>query len=155
MPRRYFLAVSRRELEEFLSCQDKIADSAEDFAIILLIRKTKLHPSLKDDFIAFVDQVVKVSTTLLEGALELHNLAETSFEGAEANAVLEHIRGLGEEEWRADRMQRTLSKKIYSLEEEIDPLTIVFYDKMLHMLSRIANEAENTGDLLRNMIIGG
>jgi hypothetical protein len=31
----------------------------------------------------------------------------------------------------------------------------MFYDKMLQTLSRVANEAENTGDLLRAMILKG
>jgi predicted phosphate transport protein (TIGR00153 family) len=155
LPRRYFLPVGRDELENFLRCQDKIADSVQDFAVVLFIRKTRVHPELKDLFLEFVEQVLKVSNTLNEAAVELQNLAETSFGGAEATSVLDQIAGLGEQEWNADRMQRRLSRKIYSLEQELDPVTILFYDKMLHTLSRVANEAENTGDLLRAMILKG
>ncbi|KPJ74197.1 MAG: hypothetical protein AMK72_04820 [Planctomycetes bacterium SM23_25] len=155
LPRRYFLPVGRDELENFLRCQDKIADSVQDFAVVLFIRKTRVHPELKDLFLEFVEQVLKVSNTLNEAAVELQNLAETAFGGAEAASVLDQISGLGEQEWNADRMQRRLSRKIYSLEHELDPVTILFYDKMLHTLSRVANEAENTGDLLRAMILKG
>ena len=155
LPRRYFLPVDREELENFLHCQDQIADSAEDFAVILIIRDTKVHPSLKEDFFGFVDQVVHVSNMLAEAAVELQNLAETAFGGAEAKSVLERIGGLGEEEWKADRMQRRLCQKIYRLEDELDPTTILFYDKMIEALSQIANAAENTGDLLRSMILKG
>ena len=155
IPRRYFMPVDRDELENFLRCQDKIADSVEDFAIILLIRKTEMHPDLKDDFAEFVEQVLKVSNTLTAAATELQILAETSFGGAEATSVLDRIAGLGEQEWNADRMQRRLCRKIYSLEADLDPVTIMFYDKMLQALSRVANEAENTGDLLRTMIVKG
>lgn len=153
--RRYFLPVERDELETFLRCQDRIADSVEDLAVILLIRNTKIHPALAEDFQKFVDQIVAVGNMLLGAALELENLAETSFGGAEADSVLKCIGNLGEEEWKADRMQRELCRRIYSLEDELDPLTIVFYDKILMTLSRIANEAENTGDLLRVMIVKG
>lgn len=153
IPRRYLMPVSGRALESFLSLQDGIADGVEDFAVILLIRNTKLHPELKEGFFEFVDQVLSISNSLLQGAQELEHLAETSFDGAEARNVLESIRSLGEEEWRADRMQRSLSQKIYSLEDELDPLTIVFYDKMLETLGAIANDAENTGDRLRSMIM--
>ncbi|MGB2938111.1 MAG: TIGR00153 family protein [Phycisphaerae bacterium] len=155
LPRRYFLPVDREELEDFLHCQDQIADSAEDFAVILIIRETKIHPLLKEDFFGFVDQVVHVSNMLAEAAVELQNLAETSFGGAEAELVLKRIGGLGEEEWKADRMQRRLCQKIYHLEDELDPTTILFYDKMIEALSQIANAAENTGDLLRSMILKG
>jgi len=155
LPRRYFLPVGRDELENFLRCQDKIADSVEDFAVVLFIRKTEIHPDLKDDFLEFVGQIVKVSNTLTAAAVELQILAETAFGGAGATSVLEQIAGLGEQEWNADRMQRRLCRKIYSLESDLDPVTILFYDKMLHTLSRVANEAENTGDLLRAMILKG
>ena len=155
LPRRYFLPVGRDELENFLRCQDKIADSVEDFAVVLFIRKTEIHPDLKDDFLEFVGQIVKVSNTLTAAAVELQILAETAFGGAGATSVLEQIAGLGEQEWNADRMQRRLCRKIYSLESDLDPVTILFYDKMLHTLSCVANEAENTGDLLRAMILKG
>ncbi len=155
LPRRFFLPVEREDLEAFLHSQDKVADRAEDFAVILLIRKTKVHPELTEEFYGFVDQVAQVSQTLLEASEELVNLAEASFGGAEAETVLSHISGLGEQEWKADRMQRKLCQHIYSLEDQLDPITIMFYDKMLRALGSVANAAENAGEKLRMMIVKG
>jgi len=153
LPRRFFLPVDRSELESFLRCQDKIADYVEDFAVILTIRNTTIHPSLIDDFFAYVDQIFQVTGTLLTAAVEMQNLAEVSFGGAEARTVLDLLTGLGEEEWKADRMARKISRRIYRLENELDPITIIFYEKMIIALGSIANEAENAGDKLRNMLI--
>jgi len=153
LPRRYFMPVDRVDLERFISSQDNIADKAQDFAVILTLRKTKLHPHIMDKFFDFVDQIFQVTASLLTAAVELNNLAEASFSGAEAKTVLNLIKGLGEEEWKADRMARSLSKDIYSLEKELDPITIIFYEKMILALSAIANEAENAGDMLRLMIL--
>jgi len=153
MPRRYFMPVDRVDLEKFISNQDNIADKAQDFAIILTLRKTKLHPHIMDKFFAFVDQIFQVTGTLLTAAIELNNLAETSFSGSEAKIVLSLLKGLGEEEWKADRMARSLSKDVYNLEKELDPITIMFYEKMILTLGAIANAAENAGDMLRIMII--
>jgi predicted phosphate transport protein (TIGR00153 family) len=153
LPRRYFMPVDRVDLERFISSQDNIADKAQDFAVILTLRKTKLHPFIMDKFFDFVDQIFQVTATLLNAAVELNNLAEASFSGAEAKVVLNLIKGLGEEEWKADRMARSLSKDIYSLEKELDPITIIFYEKMILTLGAIANEAENAGDMLRLMIL--
>jgi predicted phosphate transport protein (TIGR00153 family) len=155
LPRRYFLPVSRDDLERFLHCQDSIADGAEDFAVILLIRNTRIHPKLVDEFVAFVGHVVLISQTLTAAAEELEALAESSFGGAEAKAVLERIGGLGEAEWKADRMQRKLSRHIYCLEDELDVVSILFYEKMLLALGAIANAADKTGDMLRTMIVKG
>jgi predicted phosphate transport protein (TIGR00153 family) len=153
LPRRYFMPVDRVDLEKFISSQDNIADKAQDFAVILTLRKTKLHPSVMDKFFGFVDQIFQVTGTLLNAAVELNNLAEASFSGAEAKVVLNLIKGLGEEEWKADRMARSLSKDVYKLEKELDPITIIFYEKMIITLGGIANSAENAGDMLRLMII--
>ena len=153
LPRRYFMPVDRVDLEGFISSQDNIADKAEDFAVILTLRKTKLHPFIMDKFFDFVEQIFQVTGTLLTAAVELKNLAEASFSGAEAKVVLNLLQGLNEEEWKADRMARSLSKDVYSLEKELDPITIIFYEKMILSLGAIANEAENAGDKLRTMIL--
>ena len=102
-----------------------------------------------------MDQVLKVSDALLLTTEEMEPLMQASFGGAEAKSILERIKGLGEGEWMADRMQRKISQHIYSLEKELDPITIVFYEKILHSLSGIADAAENTGDVLRRMIVRG
>ena len=110
---------------------------------------------MEKEFFEFIDQILHVSNTLTNAAEELLNLAETSFGGAEAAAVMKQLAGIGEEEWKADRMQRALSRKLYGFENELDPITIIFHEKMLRALSAIANDAENTGNLLRLMIIKG
>lgn len=155
LPRRYFLPVERGDLDRFLHCQDEIADYVQDFAVVLLIRKTRLHPALVQEFSEFVDQVLQTTNMLMDAANELDNLVETSFGGAEAEVVLKRVSGLNEAEWKADRMQRKLCQHIYTLEKELDPVTILFYEKWLHALSGIANAAENTGDVLRQMIVKG
>jgi uncharacterized protein Yka (UPF0111/DUF47 family) len=106
-----------------------------------------------DKFFAFVDQVFVTTKTLLTAAIELKNLAEVSFSGVEASNVLSLLDGLNEEEWKADRIARSLSKDIFALEDQLDPITILFYEKMLLVLSEIAIEAENAGDMLRTMIV--
>jgi hypothetical protein len=153
LPRRFFLPVERVELDNFLSCQDKIADRVQDFSVILTIRNTKIHPALIGDFFDFVEQIFQATGFLLTAAVELHSLAEVSFGGAESRAVLEIIEKVGREEWKADRMARKLSKKIYGLEKEVDPITIIFYEKILLALGSIANEAENASDMMRLMIV--
>ncbi|MFP4027491.1 MAG: TIGR00153 family protein [Candidatus Brocadiia bacterium] len=152
LPRRYFLPVNREDLHQFLHSQDAVADAVEDFAVVLVIRNTKIHEKLKQDFLEFADQVIQVGDTLMDAAEELDFLAETSFSGAQAQSVLETLTGLGEEEWKCDRMQRHLSIEMYKLEDELGPITIIFYEKILETLSEIANAGENTGELLRMMI---
>jgi uncharacterized protein Yka (UPF0111/DUF47 family) len=94
-----------------------------------------------------------VTSTLLSAAEKIKSLAEISFTGVGADSVLKLLDGLNEEEWKADRIARSLSKDIYALEGQLDPITLLFSEKMLLSLSGIANEAENAGDMLRTMIV--
>ncbi len=153
LPHRYFLPVSHGDIEMYLSKQDEIADMVEDLAVIMIIRRTVIRPELAGKFLKFAGHVVSLSETLMGAAKEMQNLAETSFGGAEAEQVLQRISGLCEGEWKADRMQRELSINIYENEADMDPITVYFYDKILMALSGIANATENTGDVLRMMIV--
>ncbi len=87
----YFLSVGQNELSRFLAYQDDIADAAEDFAVVLLLRKTKVPEELKADFLAFVEQVISVSEQLMDLESELSTLAEAAFTGEEAENVLKGI----------------------------------------------------------------
>jgi len=148
----YFLSVGRLELSQFLAYQDDVADAAEDFAVVLLLRKTKLPEELKADFLAFVNQVINVSEQLMGVAEELSTLAEAAFTGKEAQDVLKTIEKIGEEEWKADRLERRFARHFYSMEEKIDPITILFLDKYCKTLSAVSNNAEKTAKYLRLII---
>jgi len=153
LPRRYFMPVEREDLDNFLHHIDSIADGVEDFAVVLFIRKTRIHEDLCEEFKDFAQGVLELSDLLTEAAEDLENLAETAFAGAEAESVLEKIGHLGEKEWQCDKLQRQISIHVYQLEDQLDPITISFYEKMLRTLSEVANSAENTGEFLRTMIV--
>jgi predicted phosphate transport protein (TIGR00153 family) len=152
---RSFLPVDRSDLLNFLEHQEKIADHAEDFAVILTLRKTVVTPELHDYFFEYLKQVFQASGLLLTAAVEFRNLAETAFGGAEARSILKLIEGLNQEEWKADKMSRKLSRKVFALEGKEEILNILFYEKMIMKLGSIANQAENAGDYLRVMIEKG
>ena len=148
----YFLSVGRAELSRFLAYQDDVADAAEDFAVVLLIRKTKLPEELKADFMAFAEQVISVSELLLKLENEMSTLAEAAFTGEEAENVLKGIEKIGEEEWKADRLERKFARRFYNMEDKLDPITIVFLDKYCKRLSAVSNNAEKTAKYLRLII---
>lgn len=152
---RSFLPVDRSDLVNFLEHQEKIADHAEDFAVILTLRKTVINEELHDYFFEYLKQVFQVSGLLLTAAVEFKNLAEVAFGGAEARAILQLIEGLNLEEWNADKLSRKLSRRVFALEGREEILNILFYEKMILKLGYIANQAENAGDYLRVMIEKG
>jgi len=155
LSQRFFLPVSRENLDRYLHCQDDIADGVEDFAVTLVIRKTKIHSNLVPLFREYLSQVVQVGDKLIACSEELTALVESSFGGAEAQKILERIATLGEGEWKAQQLQRRVGVRIYEMEEELGTIDIVFYEKMFQALGSVAKSAENTGDMLRAMIVRG
>jgi len=148
----YFLSVGRLELSRFLAYQDDVADAAQDFAVVLLLRRTKVPDELRADFLAFVEQVISVSEQLMNLAEKLSTIAEAGFAGQEARDELKAIEKIGEEEWKADRLERKFARRVYSMEDKLDCITIFFLDKYCETLSAIANNAERTAKYLRLII---
>ncbi len=152
LTQRHFFSVGQEDLRRYLARQDDVADAAEDFAVVLRLRQTRLHPELKEDFLAFVDKVIECSERLLEAAEELNLLAETAFTGAEAKRVLDMLQGVSEREFESDKLQRRFARHYYQIEDQLDPVTIMMYEKYCNTLGKAANKAEGTAKYLRNMI---
>lgn len=151
----YLMSVRRDDLLRFLSYQDNVADSAQDYAVVLLLRKTVVPEEVRQEFLDFVHQVIVVSEHLLNLAEELSVVVESAFSGAEARRVLESVEEIGKEEWKADRLERKFARHYYQLEDQLDPVTILFLDKYCDTLGEVANNAEATAKNLRQIISGG
>jgi hypothetical protein len=151
LPTRYFLPVRRDDLARFLAQMDKIADAAEDFAVIATLRVLGLPEELHADFRALVDKVVQVSECLLGVAEHLAEIQKESFAGPEADDVLTKIQEVCHMEWETDKLNRKLARHAYSL-LELDPVTLMLLDKLGRALSKLADHAENVGKNLRLMI---
>lgn len=152
LPRSLFLPVDRGDMLKYLKEQDAIADTAEDIAVLLTLRKTPVPAELHGRVLEFTDKVIDVSECLVRAASELQELQEASFGGKEADRVVELIEGVSQGEYEADKLQTEVSRRLYDLEDRVDPTSIYFIMKLFRLLGMIANHAENTGDNLRMML---
>ena len=152
LPKWIFLPVDRGDMLKFLKEQDSIADTAEDIAVLLTVRRTIVPEDLHTEVLAFVDKVIEVSELLVQAAGELENLQEAGFGGREAERVIEQIEQVSHGEYEADKLQTNVSRHLYDIEERVDPISVYFIMKLFRLLGEIANHAENTGDNLRMML---
>jgi len=152
LPKSIFLPVARGDLLRFLKEQDHIADSAEDLAVLLTLRKTTVPEEMKEDLKNFVDKVLETYEMAMIVSSEIKLLAETSFGGAEAHKVTELIEQIKVKEWEADKAQMNTAKKLFSIEEKLDPVSVVMWMNILKELGTLANHAENAGDQMRMML---
>ena len=152
LPKSIFLPVSRGDILRFLKEQDNIADSAEDLAALLILRKMSVPEELKAELKDFVDKVLETYEMAMTVSSEIKILAETSFGGAEAHKVMDMIEQLKEEEFEADKAQMRAAKKMFSLEKKLDPVSVMMWTHIFKELGTLANHAENAGDQMRLML---
>ena len=153
MPKSLFYPVPRGDLLRILHNQDNIADTVEDLAVVLTLRKTQLPKELITDFEDFVAQVIETCTMLFSANEKLELLLEASFTGPPTEKVLKIVDEIGTMEWKCDNKSRELVKKLIAMEDQLDPLTIIFNMKIIEVIGNISNYAENCGDNLRHLII--
>lgn len=151
LPHRYFLPVGRQEVAKFLAQMDKIADDAEDFAVIATLRPIRLPQEVRQAFLALVDKVVQVNESLLAVAEQLAQLQKEAFVGPGAEDVLMQIQQVCHMEWESDKLSRKFARGLYGL-QNLDPVTLMLVDKLTNALGRLADHAENVGKNLRLMI---
>ena len=152
LPKRFFLPVAREDIMNYVSQLDRMGDDAEDFAVVATFRKIVVPPEMQPDFMALVNKVLQVSEALLYVADHLATLQKESFEGAEAEVVLDKIKQICHMEWESDRLSRAFARRYYAL-EGLDAVTIILLEKLCRALTSIADHAENVGKSLRLMIL--
>ncbi|MBM3285060.1 MAG: TIGR00153 family protein [Candidatus Aminicenantes bacterium] len=152
LPRGIFLPVDRGDMLNYLREQDKIADSAEDLAVLVTLRKMKVPEELRENLKILVEKVLLTCETAMKVSSEIKLLAETSFGGAEAQKVMETIEDLKLNEFEADKAQMKLAQKMFSIEAKLDPVSIFMWMQVFKELGALANHAENLGDNLRMML---
>lgn len=152
LPKGIFLPVARGDILRFLKEQDNIADATEDLAALLAMRRMKVPAELKEELHNLVDDVLEAFDLTMKVSSEIKILAETSFGGAEAHKVMEMIERIKTKEWEADKAQMQAAQKMFSLEDQLDPVSVMMWMNIFRELGNLANHAENTGDQLRIML---
>ncbi len=152
LPKSILLPVARGDILRFLKEQDNIADSAEDLAALLILRKTTVPEELKEKIKNFVDKVLETYEVAMTVSSEIKLLAETSFGGEEAHKVMDLIEQLKLKEWEADKAQMNVARKMFSIEKKLDPVSVMMWMHIFRELGTLANHAENAGDQMRLML---
>ena len=152
IPRNFFLPVYRGDLLGYLKLQDNMADSVEDVAFLLTLKKLKLPEKLSEELFSFVDSVLRVCEKAYEMNTHIRDLVARGFHVDQAEGVLEMIRGVEKAEWEADKAQYAMSKSLFALEDDIKPADLMLWWRVFLELGHLANHAEKTADRLRRML---
>ena len=149
MPPRLLLPVDRRDLLRLVSEVDAIADCAEDVGVLLSLRPLPVPAGLREPVRAFARgslDTVAAAANLVGG---LSDLAKAGFSGKVAAATLDRVREVSDREHEADKLQDQCAKALFRFEDEVGPVALFMWMKVLQQIGNMANHAENVGDQFR------
>lgn len=152
LPAGLFLPVSRTDLLELLSAQDRIANKAEDIAGLIIGRQMIIPDALSGLFMPFLSRCLDAAKQACKAINELDELLETGFRGSEVNIVEQMIVTLDEIEQDSDQMLAGLRHRIFELEKDLTAVEVVFLYKLVQWIGDLADHAQTVGGRLQILI---
>jgi len=152
LPKGLFMQVSRQDLLELLTIQDRVANKAKDVAGIILGRKIILPKKIALDFTKFVQRCVDASEQAKVTINELDELVETGFRGSEVKLVQSMIKKLDKIEADTDKLERKIREKLFAIENDMPPLEAMFLYKIIESTGDVADQAQRVGSRLQLLL---
>jgi predicted phosphate transport protein (TIGR00153 family) len=152
LPAGLFLPVSRTDLLELLSAQDRIANKAEDIAELIIGRKMLIPDGLAPSFMSFLHCCLDASKQACQAINELDELLESGFRGSEVKIVEQMIMTLDGLEHDSDEKLVDIRQRIFELEKDKSAIEIVFLYKLVQWIGDLADNAQVVGSRLQILI---
>ena len=149
LPKSLFLPVPRSDLLTLVGIQDNVANTAKDVAVLVIGRKMRFPEKLQEAVLAFTEACVATSHQALLAIQELDELLEVGFSGREVKRVEKMLKELDKLERTTDKLANTLRAKLFKIEQELPPVDVMFYYRILSLLGTVADDAESVGDRLQ------
>jgi len=152
LPRSMFMAVDRRDLLTLLDSQDSIADTAQDIAGLMMQRDMSVPSEMAEPLKEFVQRCVD---TCLHSAViveRIDELIETGFRGREAENVEDLVDELCKIEAETDVMGQNLARSLFANEDNMKPVSVIFWYQMIQWIGNLADNAETVGKQMRFLI---
>lgn len=152
LPKSLFMPVDRRDLLELLDLQDNIANTAQDIAGLMMERDMSVPEGMAEPLVAFVQRCIDTCNQSASIIEELDELIEMGFGGREASKVSDLAEQLNKLEDETDEMGIALSRALFAMEDELKPVSVMFWYQMLQWIGDLADYAEKVGDRMRLLI---
>ena len=152
LPTGLFLPVSRTDLLELLSAQDRIANRAEDIAALTMTRKMTIPEAIIPIFMPFLHRCLDASKQACKAINELDELLETGFRGSEVSVVEDMIMTLYEIEHDSDERLTEVQHGIFAVEKDLSAIDAIFLYKLVQWIDDLADNAQTVGGRLQILI---
>jgi len=148
MPKTLFMPVDRRDLLTLLRDQDAMADTTEKISQILISRVMEVPDAIKQQLDDLLNATMEISSEAKAMVEELDELVQVGFGGREYEKVIVMIAGVRRSEHNIDHILHNLRKTLFSIEDTLNPVSVIFWYQLIELLGDISNQAENISDRL-------
>ena len=152
LPKSLFMPVDRRDILEILDLQDSIADTAQDIAGALMVRRPKVLDSIRSPLMDLTGRCLEACHQMARIMEKLDELVETGFRGRDSEIVLAMINELSRIETDTDHKAIDLLSELFAHESEIDPVSLMVWHRLIRWVGDLADYSEKVGNRLRLLI---
>ena len=148
LPKTLFLPVDRRDILTLLRDQDAIADEVEKISQILTSRDMEVPEGIKDLLDELLEGTMEISSEAKLMIEELDELVQVGFGGREHDKVIKMIAGVRRSEHNIDNIQHRIKRALFAVEDQLNPVSVIFWYQLIEHMGNISNQAENMSDRL-------
>ena len=152
LPRSIFMPINRRDLLDMLDLQDSIADTAQDIVTLLTLRKMVPPKDLHEKIMQYIDVAQETCFMARDISQDFDVLLETGFNQKKADLILAVIEKISEKESLTDTIGLELSRQLFALENQMNPIDVIFLYNVFELIGDLANYAEKVSNRLRLLI---
>lgn len=149
LPKGLFLPIERGSLLEILALQDRLANTAEDAAVLVTLKPLVILPIFHEQFKLFIEKNIETFDKTVLVVKELHELVESSFGGLEAEKVRFMIEEVAYREHEVDLMQRQLLKALFKGDQELNYVSFHLWQRLFETIASISNLSESLAYRIR------
>ncbi len=149
MPKTLLLPVDRKDLLSLMTDQDSLADLSEEIGKILTYREMEVPKTLKPLLDELLEGTMEISGEAKSMIEELDELVEVGFGGdRELEKVSKMISGVRASEHNIDMILSRTRQALFAIENDLNPVDVMFWYKIIELLGSISDQAENMADRL-------
>lgn len=149
LPNTMFLPVSRTDILDLISVQDKIANKVRDITGIMLGRRMQVPDPLAQPMRDYMQTSVACVAQARHALEELKDLLESGFGRNVSDVMQKLIRELHVLEQQADAQQVAIRRQLFELESQLPPVDVIFLYKIIDWVGELSDRAERVGSRLQ------
>ncbi|ABV33126.1 MULTISPECIES: DUF47 domain-containing protein [Pseudothermotoga] len=146
-----FVYFDRVDILTILHEEDGVIDAVDDFLKALMLNKVEkpVIAEIQNIMIELAESCSDAVEGMVKSVSDLLLLVESSFAPSVALEEDRTATRVESNESNTDKLSLIAGKKIFSLKNAIHPVDIYYLEKLIRLLTRIADHAENVAERVR------